>query len=194
MLRVLPAASARARADDPVTFEQTYRRYCRYVAAVVLRLDPRAPDLDDVVQDVFLAAAGGLDRLRDPGATRAWLATTAVRLVRRRLRLRRMWRWLGLGDDARPPAPLVYAGNDPVDRLMLGAVYEVLDRMSVGDRVAFVLHHIEGETLESVARMCRCSLATVKRRVARARLAIDLLDDRYAGGAPQAPSPAGGRR
>ena len=83
--------------EAPLTFEQTYRRYSRYVAAMVLRLDPRVPDLDDVVQDVFLAAAGGLGRLRDPGATKAWLATTAVRLVRRRLRLRRMWRWLGLG-------------------------------------------------------------------------------------------------
>jgi len=160
----------------PLTFEQTYRRYSRYVAAVVLRLDPRVPDLDDVVQDVFLAAASGLKRLRDPGATRAWLATATVRMVRRRLRVRRMWRWLGLGQDARPPAPLVDAGTSPVDRLLLGAVYEVLDRMPVSDRVAFVLHHIEGETLESAARICRCSLATVKRRVARAQQALDALD------------------
>ena len=167
---------------EPLTFEQTYRRYSRYVAAVVLRLDPRVPDLDDVVQDVFLAAAGGLKRLRDPGATRAWLATTTVRLVRRRLRVRRMWRWLGLGPDARPPAPLVDAGTSPVDRLLLAAAYEVLDRLPVADRVAFVLHHIEGETLESAARMCRCSLATVKRRVARAQQALDALDDAPLGG------------
>ncbi|HEY8927047.1 MAG TPA: sigma-70 family RNA polymerase sigma factor, partial [Polyangia bacterium] len=155
----------------PVGFEETYRRYSRYVAAIVLRLDPRVPDLDDVVQDVFLAAAGGLKRLRDPGAIRAWLATTTVRMVRRRLRVRRMWRWLGLGQEARPPAPLVDAGNSPVDRLLLRAVYDVLDRLPVADRVAFVLYQIEGETLESVAEICRCSLATIKRRVARAQRA-----------------------
>jgi DNA-directed RNA polymerase specialized sigma24 family protein len=80
---VLRVVAAPRVGEGPLTFEQTYRRYSRYVAATVLRLDPRVPDLDDVVQDVFLAAAGGLRRLRDPGATKAWLATTAVRLVRR---------------------------------------------------------------------------------------------------------------
>jgi RNA polymerase sigma-70 factor (ECF subfamily) len=176
VLRVVPALPL---PEGPLTFEQVYRRYSRYVAAVVLRLDPRVPDLDDVVQDVFLAAAGGLQRLRDPAATKAWLATVAVRLVRRRLRLRRMWRWLGsglgLGNDARPPAPLIDAGSNPLDRLLLGAVYQVLDALSVADRVAFVLHRVEGETLEDVARICGCSLATAKRRIARAQQAIDRL-------------------
>jgi RNA polymerase sigma-70 factor (ECF subfamily) len=169
-LRVVQAPPS---AEAPLTFEQIYRRYSRYVAAVVLRLDPGVPDLDDVVQDVFLAAASGLKRIRDQNATKAWLATVAVRMVRRRLRLRRMWRWLGIGDDDRPPASLVDGGSNPVDRLLLAAVYEVLDAMAVDDRVAFVLHHIEGEKLEAVARICRCSLATAKRRIARAQAAIN---------------------
>ena len=168
--------------EGPLTFEQVYRRYSRYVAAVVLRLDPGVSDLDDIVQDVFLAAATGLRRLRDPGATKAWLATAAVRIVRRRLRLRRMWRWLGIGEDDRPPAPLVDAGTNPLDRLLLGAVYEVLDGMVVTDRVAFVLHHIEGETLEAVAQICRCSLATAKRRIARAQQAVEEHVAGYDGG------------
>jgi RNA polymerase sigma-70 factor (ECF subfamily) len=171
-LRVVPASPP---GEEPLTFEQTYRRYARYVAAIVLRLDPGVPDLDDVVQDVFLAAASGLRRIRDRSATKAWLATVAVRMARRRLRLRRMWRWLGIGDDERPPAPLVDAGSNPVDRLLLAAVYRVLDGMAVADRVAFVLHHIEGETLEAAARICGCSLATAKRRIARAQQAIDQL-------------------
>ena len=60
--------------EELLTFEQTYRRYARYVAAVVLRLDPGVPDLDDVVQDVFLAAAAGLRHLRDKNATARDLA------------------------------------------------------------------------------------------------------------------------
>ena len=51
----------------------------------------------------------------------------------------------------------------------------VLDGMDVDDRVAFVLHCIEGETLDAVAGICRCSLATAKRRIARAQQAIDRL-------------------
>lgn len=182
LLHVVPAPP---HGEEPLTFEQIYRRYSRYVAAVVLRLDPGVPDLDDVVQDVFLAAASGLKRLRDPNATKGWLATTAVRMVGRRLRLRRMWRWLGIGDDDRPPAPLIAAGSNPLDRLLLGAVYQVLAKMAVDDRVAFVLHCIEGETLEAVAGICRCSLATAKRRVARAQQAVDrLVGDDAAGVGP----------
>jgi RNA polymerase sigma factor (sigma-70 family) len=172
VLRVVPAAPL---GEAPLTFEQIYRRYSRYVAAVVLRLDPGVADLDDVVQDVFLAAAGGLRRIRDQAATKGWLATVAVRITRRRLRLRRMWRWLGIGEDDRPPAPLVDAGSSPLDRLLLGRVYQVLDGMAVDDRVAFVLHCIEGEKLEAVAKICGVSLATTKRRVARAQQAIDQL-------------------
>ena len=179
MLRVVPAPPP---GEGPLTFEQIYRRYARYVAAVVLRLDPGQSDLDDVVQDVFLAAAGGLSRLRDRSATKAWLATVAVRMVRRRLRLQRMWRWLGIGEDSRPPAALVDAGSNPLDRVLLGSVYQVLDGMAVDDRMAFVLHCIEGETLEAVARICRCSLATTKRRVARAQREIDQLVGRDGGG------------
>jgi RNA polymerase sigma-70 factor (ECF subfamily) len=169
-LQVVPATPP---GEEPLTFEQTYRRYARYVAAIVLRLDPGVLDLDDIVQDVFLAGASGLRHLRHKNATKAWLATVAVRIVRRRLRLRRMWRWLGLGHDDGPPPPLVDCGSSPVDRLLLGAVYEVLDGMPVDDRVAFVLHNIEGEKLDDVARICRCSRATAKRRIARARQAID---------------------
>jgi RNA polymerase sigma-70 factor (ECF subfamily) len=170
VLQVVPAPPP---GEEPLTFEQTYRRYARYVAAVVLRLDPGLPDLDDVVQDVFLAAAAGLGRIRDKNATKGWLATVAVRMVRRRLRLRRMWRWLGIGEDDRPPAALVDGGSNPLDRLLLATVYQVLDSIPVDDRVAFVLHNIEGEKLEDVARICRCSLTTAKRRIARAQQAID---------------------
>jgi RNA polymerase sigma-70 factor, ECF subfamily len=168
-LRVVPASEAEARPS----LEGIYRRFAPYVAAIVMRLDPHIPDLDDVVQDVFLGAARGLRRLRDRHAVKGWLATMSVRLVRRRLRLRRMWRWLGLS-DAGQPAPLVDAGTRAFDRLVLERAYAILDDMPVDDRVAFVLHQIEGEKLEAVAAICRCSLATAKRRIARAQHAIEV--------------------
>jgi DNA-directed RNA polymerase specialized sigma24 family protein len=94
VLRLVPAAEARPKLDE------IYRWYCRYVAAVILRLDGRPSELDDLVQDVFVEAAAGIARLREPGAIKGWLATIAVRTVRRRLRMRRAWRFLGLERDA----------------------------------------------------------------------------------------------
>jgi RNA polymerase sigma-70 factor (ECF subfamily) len=167
-LRVVPAAET----GTLPAFEQIYRSFSPYVAALVARLDPRAPDPEDVVQDVFLEAARGLRRLRDPLAVKAWLRTVCVRLLGRRLRRRRMWRFLGI-DGAADELLLVDAGTSAPDRLLLEGVYRVLDRLPVPDRLAFVLHHIEGETLETVAGLCRCSLATAKRRIARTQQAIE---------------------
>lgn len=60
-----------------------------------------------------------------------------------------------------------------MDRLLLRAVYRVLDEMPVEERLAFTLHTMQGETMEVVARLCECSLATAKRRVSRAQRRIE---------------------
>ncbi len=160
------------------TLDEVYRRYCRYVAAVILRLDGRTDEVDDLVQDVFAEAAGGIARLRDPEAIKGWLATIAVRTVRRRLRTRRFWRFFGLDRDA-GEVGLIDPAASPLDRLLLRAVYRVLDDMPTEDRLAFSLHTIEGETMDAVAKLCGCSFATAKRRVARAQRRIEerLSDD-----------------
>jgi RNA polymerase sigma-70 factor (ECF subfamily) len=167
--------------DDGVprlTLAEVYRRYCRYVAAVILRLDGRCDEVDDLVQDVFVEAARGIRRLREPAAVKGWLATVAVRTVRRRLRVRRIWHFLGIERYANLVG-LIDRAASPADRLLLRAVYNVLDTMPVDDRIAFSLHYIEGETMEAVARLCGCSYASAKRRVARAQRLIEarLSDD-----------------
>jgi RNA polymerase sigma-70 factor (ECF subfamily) len=166
VLRLVPGAEARP------TLDEIYRRYCRYVAAVILRLDGRSSDVDDLVQDVFVEAAAGIERLREPDAIKGWLATVAVRTVRRRLRMRRASRFLGLQRDD-DEIMLVDPRVSPADRALLRAVYKVLDDMPVPDRLAFTLHVIEGETLEVVAKLCGCGLATAKRRVARGKKLIE---------------------
>jgi len=166
VLRLVPEAEARP------TLDGIYRRYGRYVAAVILRLDGRPSELDDLVQDVFVEAAAGIARLREPEAIKGWLATIAVRTVRRRLRMRRAWRFLGLERDA-AEVVLVDPRASPADRALLRAVYRVLDQMPIQDRLAFTLHVIEGETLEAVAKLCGCGLATAKRRVARGQRLIE---------------------
>jgi RNA polymerase sigma-70 factor, ECF subfamily len=159
------------REDAGSPLEATYRRFCPYVAAVILRLGGRREELDDMVQDVFVEAARGIQRLREPEALKGWLATIAVRLVRRRLRLRKLRRLFGF-EVPDHSVSLVDPGASPLDRLLLAAVYRVLDDVAVSDRLAFSLHHLEGEKLEVVAKLCGCSCATAKRRIARVQTAI----------------------
>ncbi len=166
-----------AEGDGTSFLDDVYRRYCRYVAAVVLRLEGRHGEVDDLVQEVFVEAARGIKALRAPEAIRGWLATIAVRVVRRRLRRRRVRRFLGLDPEA-DYANLIDPAASPLDRLLVRAVYRALDELPVADRLAFTLHHVEGEKLEAVARLCGCSCATAKRRIARAlRAVVDRVGD-----------------
>ena len=65
-----------ARRGDQGAFARLYDRYARVVHGLILARVPRA-DVDDLVQDVFLAAWNRLDALRDPAAFGGWLATIA---------------------------------------------------------------------------------------------------------------------
>jgi RNA polymerase sigma-70 factor (ECF subfamily) len=160
-----PAPSA-----DPV--DAAYRAYSGYVAAVAFRVLGRDIDVDDVVQDVFMAAASGLGTIRDPQAMQAWLRTITIRLAQRKLRTRRLLALFGL--DPQPDYGERLAPDaSPEDRATLGRLYRLLDELPAANRVAWTLRFIEGERLEEVARLCGCSLATAKRRIGAAQQRID---------------------
>ncbi|HEY2404580.1 MAG TPA: sigma-70 family RNA polymerase sigma factor [Polyangiaceae bacterium] len=167
-LRLVRVPSSEASLD----LASIYRAHCRYVAAVALRISGHRSELDDTIQDVFAEAARGLEGLRDSDAIRAWLATITVRVVRRRLRRERLYRWLIPAQD-RDYEAIADPSASAHDRLLIARVYEVLSRMPVNDRVAFALHHIEGETIDTVAALCECSRTTAKRRVFRARTELE---------------------
>ena len=98
--------------------------------------------------------------------------TVTVRLARRKLRRRRVRAFIGL--DAAPDYSrlAVEAGQDKA--LLIMRAYRVLDRLPVDDRIAWTLRNVEGEPLDRVASICGCSLATVKRRIARAQAELEL--------------------
>ena len=65
-----------ARKGDESAFARLYERYARVVHGLLLARAPRT-DVDDLVQDVFLAAWNRLEALRDPAAFGGWLAMIA---------------------------------------------------------------------------------------------------------------------
>lgn len=149
-----------------------FRRYAPYVAAIAYRILGRDDEVDDTVQEVFLAAVRGLGSVRDPGAVKAWLARLAVRSARHRLRARRLWRFLGLDDGA--GVELIVDGRaTPEQHALLERVYRVLDSVSANERIAWTLRYVEGEPLDRVAALSECSLATAKRRIAAAAKTIE---------------------
>lgn len=156
---------------DPRDFDLVFRRYSPYVARVALRLLGNDAEVDDLVQDVFLEAHRGLSQLREPGALRGWLSRICVRRATRRLRRRRLLAFLSFELVAERDLP-VAADATPEQRLEVARVYRCLDRMSTEERVAWVLRHVEGESLEDLVVLCGCSKSTVQRRLRSAEARI----------------------
>jgi RNA polymerase sigma-70 factor (ECF subfamily) len=175
-LRLLEGAPAPSE-EVPATDEDLFRRYSPYVARIGLRMLGRESDVDDLIQEVFLAAFRQRHQIRDPLAIKGWLATIAVRSARKQLRRRRLRSFIGL-DSLAPALELRDGTMAPDRRALLSRVYHALDQIPVEARLAWTLRYVEGQKLEQVAQHCRCSLATAKRRIAAAhgRLQTELDD------------------
>lgn len=157
--------------------EQLYRRHAPSVLRLATRLLRSTDTARDVLQDTFMLAFEELPRLRDGNAIGAWLHTICVRQAHRRFRRRRLLRVLGLdgtNEDAtleRQAAPDL----DPEERAELRSIDRALDTLPANEKIAWVLRHVEGMSLEEAASACECSLATVKRRISAAEAVVDRL-------------------
>ncbi len=161
---------ALARDGHSDAFEVLYRRHAGFALNLGIRVQGNANDVEDVVHDAFIRAHHRLGELRDAGSFKAWIGSIVVRLVRSRLRRRRLVTSMGLG--ASEPVDLdaiAASGASPEARAQLAQIYALMCTMPADDRIAWTLRHVEHHRLEAVADLTGCSLATVKRRIARAQ-------------------------
>ncbi len=162
LVRALRAGDGRAR-------EALFDRFAPPVERMLRKIlgHDAHTEIADLVHDTFVQALGSLDRLRDASALLAWMQVIAAHTAHRHIRARTARRWLHFWEPADLPDVPV-EDLDPHVRDAYRRTYAVLDRLSADDRIAFALRHIEGMELTEVAEICEISLATVKRRIARA--------------------------
>jgi RNA polymerase sigma-70 factor (ECF subfamily) len=138
-----------------------YRRYVAKIGGGILRSHG---EVDDLVQDVFLAMHRDLHKLRDVSCTKAWLATLTVRLAHGRLRAivrqRRIVQIepyaLGVMSNIALPADLHVELSARADRVR---------KLPSALRTAWMLKHVDRESLPTIAERCECSESTAQRRI-----------------------------
>lgn len=128
---------------------------------------------EDVVQEAFLRLSRTeADALDD---VRGWLTVVAGRLCLDQLRSARVRLVTALEPDRD-----VAVAHDPADKVTLDdevsrALWEVLNRLSPGERVAFVLHDVFGVPFDEIAETVGRPVGTCRQlaRRARAKIAAD---------------------
>ncbi len=146
-VRVIEAA----RRGDRLAFAELYRSYVRMVHGVLLARVPR-PEVDDLVQDVFLTAMDRLPMLREAAAFPGWLAAIARNRATDFLRRRHLTTVEMLVE---PPAP-------DVDASAALAVLSEIRALPEAYRETLVLRLVEGLTGPEIAARTGLTHASVR--------------------------------
>ena len=155
------------RAGHPGAAAVFYDRHATRVRLTLRSALGPDDDIPDLLQEVFIRALDQISTLREVERLSSWLTTIAVFVARAQIRLRTRRSWLRLFSPEQTQTwQLEQPSSDA--RRALREVYDVLDRMPVEHRMAFVLRYVHGMTLPDAAEACETSLATLKRRLSRA--------------------------
>ncbi|HLK93546.1 MAG TPA: sigma-70 family RNA polymerase sigma factor [Polyangia bacterium] len=128
-------------------------------------------DIEDLLQDVFVAFLKSVHRIRNQEALGPYLLAIAATLARLEVRRRRTRRLVALSDTGEVPE----VAAPPVDfdgRESLLGLERALGRMPARVQAGYCLHHLDGVELREVARRLGVSLSTTKRAVSRARARV----------------------
>ncbi len=159
-------------AGEALAQRDLFQREKRRVHATLYRVLGSNSDMEDLVQEAFLEIFRALRGFRGEASLGTWIDRVTVRVAYAHLGRRR--------------APLVslalvpdMSSGDPsaeeraISRETLRRLYAVLDRLEARQRVAWVLHVLDGRTIAEVASVMAAPSVLTKVRVWRARRAIE---------------------
>ncbi|HVK13509.1 MAG TPA: sigma-70 family RNA polymerase sigma factor [Gemmataceae bacterium] len=169
---------------DDAAFAALVRRHTPLVLGTARRVCPGHADAEDVFQAAFLTLSRKAGSVRCDGSLAPWLHRVTFRLA---VRARRTVRPV---PALSPPNP----GNDPLAVLSGRELCSLIDgeiaRLSARLRGPIVLCCLQGRTRDEAAADLGWSVATLKRRLARAREVLEARLRKKGLGVPAALGPA----
>jgi RNA polymerase sigma-70 factor, ECF subfamily len=173
MMDVVPFASGTAtlvralRAGHPGAAAAFYDEHASHVHQTLRLLLGAHDDIPDLLQEVFIRGFGGIGRLREAERVRGWLTKIAILVAAEQ---RRLWaRRNRLRVFSPEHTHATHCEQPSLDaRRAVHQVCDLASALPAKERMAFTLRYVEGMTLHEAAVTCGTSLATFKRRLARA--------------------------
>lgn len=162
----------RAQQGDERAFDDLFRRHRGDVTRLVHRVIGPSPDVEDVVQDVFVHVYRSLPRFRGDSKFSTWLYRLTVNVAR--MHLRRGRSRPRFADVPVPEGPRDSAPPETPDREVeraerVRALYRLLEDLSEKKRTVLVLHDFEGVPAKEIADIVEAPVLTVRTRLFYAR-------------------------
>ncbi len=161
------AGQAEVPVAAPANAAEVFREHGAFVFRLLRRLGVPDADLDDLTQEVFIIVHRSLDRYEERNQMRSWLYRICVREASRLRRSRKPTSAVDVDTLVEP------AGTSPEDAVHANEARADFDRLlGVLDeerRTVFVLYEVEELSMEDVAKVVGCPLATAYSRLRSAR-------------------------
>ncbi len=160
----------RFRRGDDSAFDGIVQRHAADVAALANRLLGWPQDVDDVVQDVFLAAFTGLRKFRGDCGLGTWLFTITVNMCRRRQR-RRVFRIraIAVDEDCLDLRVEENAERAAMDTETFARVRRAVRALPPKYREVVVLRYLQGLETSEMCELLGITVNAMQVRLTRAR-------------------------
>lgn len=179
-----------AQAGDTRAFDELVERYQDKVWRLAFKILRHEDDAEEALQDAFLSAYRGLKNFKVESTFSTWLYRVATNAALMKYRKRReghvsLEQSQSQYEDAEPLAVPDWS-SQPDEELLDAETREVLEegmeRLPEELRTVFVLRDVQGLSNAEVAKVLDVSIAAVKSRLHRARIALrDRLNRYFAG-------------
>jgi RNA polymerase sigma factor (sigma-70 family) len=173
----------RFRRGDDSAFEEIVEQHAAAVAALANRLLGWPGDVDDVVQEVFVAAFVGLKKFRGASSLRTWLFTITVNKCRTyRFRRLRCLRSVALEEAAAVESRNRSGENVALDQETLARVRRAIRVLPQKYREIVVLRYLQGLEVSEIGELLGITDNAAQVRLNRARKRLkeqlgDLLEE-----------------
>ncbi|RYZ07605.1 MAG: RNA polymerase sigma factor [Myxococcales bacterium] len=140
----------------------------RRLRGIALSIVGNSADAEDATQSIFLELFQSLPSFKGDNLL-PWADSIAVRTAVRHARSRRV---RTARDASVDPEELVAEAQAPADHRVPRAIIEYLGELPETRRVALVLRHVMGYSVEEIAELTEVSPNTVKDRLHQARMQV----------------------
>ena len=171
---------AQTQLGNRLCFDELVARYRDKALRLVLSTLGSRPDVEDIIQDVFVKVYRSLDWFRGDASFSTWLYTVTINRCRDEMRRGKIRRFFSFDDwFARSPeeGPIGENGQTLEREEVVGAVRRAMARLPKDTSMLLHLREIEELSYRELAEIFDVEIGTIKSRLARARekLRIELL-------------------
>jgi RNA polymerase sigma-70 factor, ECF subfamily len=168
----------RARNDDLQAYDELVKRYQERIYATIYHMTSNHDDANDLAQESFIKAFQALKSFKGGSSFYTWLYRIAVNktinfLKQRKNRIHMSLNDLDFNAEHDPDLMALISDKTPRRDAGLTELQEKLNaalmRLSEPHRMVVILHDVQGQSHEEIAKIMDCNVGTVRSRLFYAR-------------------------